>query len=325
MRAVEMTAPRTMRQIDVSKPSAATDEALIRLTEIAVCGSDLGFYLGTYDMEYPTRPGFPAHECVGVVEESGIEGFEPGDRVLWFPLDQDGIQEYVVAHNSDQLLKLPAEGDISRWMMAQLLGTVIHALRELGDVMSERIVVIGQGPVGQLFNHMLHNLGARMVIAVDRVPERLAVSPTMHASHTICVGSDATPGPAEALAEIQRLTGLPGADAVVEASGYDATIQMALSFVRRDGRYLQFGQPKSVEMMFNMWDVYQKRLFLKSTSGPEIERDYGMALEYIQTGRVNIDPLLTHRFALEDVNEAYETFANRADGCIKAVVEISSE
>lgn len=322
MRAIRLTAPRTMESIEIPKPSPDAGEALIRLTEIAICGSDMGFYLDTYGIKFPGKIGFPAHECVGFVEHSEIDEFSVGDRVLWFPRHQDGLQQYVIAHGPEQLLKLPSDGPISRWMMAQLLGTVIHALRELGDIMSERIVVIGQGPVGQLFNHMLWNLGAKMVIAVDRIPERLTVSRAMRATHTVLVGRPPVEYREQLVERVREITGHPGADVVVEASGYDETIRMAIDCVRRDGRVLQFGQPKHTEQQFSMWDVYQKRLHLVSTTGPERGRDYSMALDYIREGRINVDPIITHRFPLDRVQDAYELFAERKDGCVKVIVQL---
>jgi len=296
-------------------PTIGPKQVLIRMKEIAVCGSDLVAYLATQPREFPEREGRPAHECVGEVVESQLEGYSPGDRVLYFPQHQDGLRELVVALSPIQLLKLPANGNLSEWMMAQLLGTIIHATRELGTVMSERVAVIGQGPVGQLFNHLLWNLGVRMIIAIDKIPERLAVSTTMHATHTLQVGKDNVPQ------AVRDLTGGPGVDLAVEASGYDETLSMMIDIVRRDGRVLMFGQPKHLAVTFPIMQMYNKRLKVITTTGPDVDLDIRMALEYIQQGRINVKPLLTHRFPFERVQEAYDLFAERKNGCIKVVVE----
>jgi len=307
-----------MEFVNLPDPTAGPGEVLVRLQEIAICGSDLVAYLGTQPRPYPDRDGRPAHECVGVVVESHLNGYAPGDRVLYFPRHQDGLREYVVADDPIQLLKLPAEGNISEWMMAQLLGTIIHAARELGSVMSDKIAVIGQGPVGQLFNHLMWNLGAHLVIGIDKIPERLAVSRKMCATHTLQVGRD------DIAAEIGKLTNGRGVDTVIEASGYDETLAMMVTIARRDGRVLMFGQPKHLDITFPIMAMYNKRLKVVTTSGPDVELDIHMALRYIQDGRINVKPILTHRFPFERVKEAYDLFAERRDGCIKVVVEFST-
>jgi len=315
MRVVHLIAPRKLAFETAPDPAIRRGEVLVRLKEVAICGSDLVAYLGTQPREYPDRLGRPSHECVGIVVESTLDGYRPGDRVLYFPPHQDGLRELVVATDPIQLLKLPAEGNISEWMMAQLLGTIIHSTRKLGTVMSDRIAVIGQGPVGQLFNHLLWNLGARMVIGIDKVPARLVLSPRMHATHTFQVGKD------DVREGIQSLTGGCGADVVVEASGYDETLAMMVDIVRRDGRVLMFGQPKHLAVAFPIMEMYEKRLRVITTHGPDVDLDIRTALEYIQQGRIDVKPILTHRFPLDRIQDAYELFAERKDGCVKVVVE----
>lgn len=315
MRAVRMVAPRTMEFITLPDPTAGPGQVLVRMKEVAVCGSDLVAYLATQPRTFPLQPGHPAHECVGEVVESGFDGFKPGDRVLFFPEHQDGLCELAVAKLPTQLLKLPADGSLSEWMMAQVLGTIIHAARELGTVMSDRIAVIGQGPVGQLFNHLMWNLGADMVIGIDRIPERLAISPKMHATHTVNVATQ------DVRAEVRKLTDGRGVDTIIEASGYDETLEMMIDLVRRDGRVLMFGQPKHLAVTFPIMQMYNKRLKVVTTTGPEVDRDIGMALRYIQHGRITVKPILTHRFPFDRVRDAYELFAERKDGCVKVVVE----
>ena len=315
MRAVRMSAPRKMEIIEVPDPKIANGQVLVRLTEIAVCGSDLITYLGTQPREYPANLGKPAHECVGIVVESSLDGYRKGDRVLYFPPDEDGLCEYVVATNPIQLLKLPADGNISEWMIAQLLGTVIHAAKELGSVMSQRVAVIGQGPVGMLFDHLLWNLGARQIIAIDKVPERLAVSPKMHATHTLQVGKD------DVVAAVQELTGGLGADLVVEAAGYEGSHELMLDLVRQDGRILMFGCPKNLTSTVDMYQWYRTRAKMITTWKPSVEDDIHVALEYIVQGRIDVKPILTHRFPLDRVNDAYGIFADRKDGAIKVIVE----
>jgi L-iditol 2-dehydrogenase len=312
-----MTAPRQMVFTDLEKPTARSGEALVRMQEVAVCGSDLVPYLGTQPFEYPLTVGKSAHECVGTIVESDIAGFSPGDRVLYFPPKQDALREFAVAENAIQLLKLPAYGNISHWLLAQLLGTVVHSARLLGSVLGERVAVIGQGPVGQLWNVLLRNLGARSIIGIDMVPERLEVSPRMGATHTL-----RNTGP-EIIKSVCDLTGGRGADIVIEAAGYTSAHQLMFELVRQDGRICMFGHPKPLTSEIPVHRWYERRAQVITSWGPDVDGDIGLALEMIEQKRIDVTPVLTHRFPFSQVHEAYELFAERRDGCIKVIVDFN--
>lgn len=316
MRAVRMVAPRKMEIVEVPPPAITDGTAVVRLLMNAVCGSDLITFLGTQPRNYPGELGSPSHECVGVVQESCIDGYVAGDRVLYFPPPvENGLREIVCAE-AHQLLKLPADGDLSELLLAQLLGTVFRTSRELGSVLGQTVAIIGQGPVGQLFNHVMWNLGARQIIALDVVPERLQVSPLMHATATANVRSD------DPRAFVAAATGGRGADLVIEAAGYEETHRLMIDLVRRDGRIVMFGVPKFEMSSVNLFSWYHKRAQMVTYHVPDVQGDIGLALDFIVQGRVNVKPILTHRFPLTHVQDAYDLFADRRDGCIKVIVEM---
>lgn len=312
-----MTAPRQMEFIELTEPTPGSGEALVRMQEVAICGSDLVSYLGTQPFEYPLAVGNPAHECVGTIVGSDIAGFSPDDRVLYFPPQQDALREFAIATNASQLLKLPEYGDISHWLLAQLLGTIIHSAKLLGSVLGEHVAVIGQGPVGQLWNALLRNLGARSIIGIDLVPERLDVSPLMGATHTVLNnGSDV-------IDIIRELTNGRGADIVIEAAGYTSAHQLMFELVRQDGRICMFGHPKPLNSEIPIYRWYERRAHVITSWGPEIDGDIAVALEFIEQGRIDVAPILTHRFPFSRVHEAYELFAERRDGCVKVIVSFN--
>ena len=111
-------------------------------------------------------------------------------------------------------------------------------------------------------------------------------------------------------------------DVVVEASGWDDSINLAYEIARRDGKVLQFGAPKHRTQTFSPRHIYDKRLKVFGTVGPDVERDIHMALEYIVQGRLDPSPMITHRFPLNRVQEAYEMYAERQNGCVKVIVEL---
>src|SRR5690606_20841562 len=118
------------------------------------------------------------------------------------------------------------------------LATVLYAMRKLPSVLGKRVVVIGQGPIGLYFNALLSGGGARQVIGIERVANRLEAGLAMGATHVI----DATEG--RVVQEVEALTEGRFADIVVEAVGHQSeTVDLAIELARREGDILLFGVP----------------------------------------------------------------------------------
>ena len=315
MRAFRLVKPRTFELVELPDPVCGDGQAVVRMREVAVCGSDMVSYLGTLpDQKYPTGPGNPCHECVGEIAESRLDGFTPCDRVMIFP-QGGGLAELSLVNSPSRLIKLPADGDLTELLMGQLLGTVMNAMRQLDGMLSDKVAVVGQGPAGMLFNHLAWNLGAGMVIGIDKVPERLAISPKMHATHTLRFGRDDIPK------TIKDLTGGEGVDTVIDAAGYEDALDLGVNIVKKRGRILLFGISKQPKITYPIREMMAKRATLVAIAGPDQERDTKQAIRYIAEGRIGVRPILTHRFPFERTPEAYEMFADRKDGCVKVVVE----
>lgn len=316
MRAVQMVARRKMEIVQAEEPVLSERRAIVRLLRNAVCGSDLITFLETQPREYPGELGSPCHECTGVVVESRLDGYAEGDRVMYFPPPvENGLRELVAAE-AHQLLKLPAEGELAQLLLSQLLGTVLRTTREIGSVLGQSVAVIGQGPVGQLFSRVMWNLGAKRVIGLDIVPERLRISPRMGASDVV----NSSQG--DAAERVRQLTEGRGADLVVEAAGYEETQRLMIELVRQDGRVVMFGVPKLRNSKIDLFAWYKKRAQLLTFHVPDVQRDIALALQFIVEGRVDVKPIITHSFPLSRVQEAYDLFADRRDGCVKVILEM---
>ena len=148
-----------------------------------MCGSDLLEFEADYP-EYPPEVGQPLHEMIGKVVDTSGDRFQVGDRVLAVPIEHNGFFERFRVHESRAILLDPRPPE-DQAVLAQPLGTVIFALRKIPQLINRNVAVVGQGPMGQLFCAALRNLGAREIIAVDQVPERLAVSPQMGATAVV--------------------------------------------------------------------------------------------------------------------------------------------
>ena len=237
MRAAQLVAPRQWELIETAKPpQPAAGQMLVRMERVAVCGSDKPPFCGVHK-RYPQPPGATGHEGMGIVEVCPSGRYREGERVLLWGFDRGLFQEYVLAKDDGNCIRLPSDLPEEKVLMSQLLGTVIHSFHKLGNIIDRDVVVIGQGPVGLLFNAVLRNLGARRIIAIDPLAYRLEVGRQMGATHAICSASQ---DPVAAVAEI---TGGAMAGLAVEAVGVAETLGLVPALCRRNAEVICFGVP----------------------------------------------------------------------------------
>jgi threonine dehydrogenase-like Zn-dependent dehydrogenase len=303
--------------IEIPIPEIAKGEILVQLHVGAICGSDLPYFL--FDKSHPALAGaavplpptLSLHELVGVVTQSRSEQFKEGDRVLALPtIPHTGLAEYFVS-SDDRAVHLPA-GQANHLVLSQPLGTVIHAYRKLPEAL-ETAVVLGQGPIGQLFTALLRSIGMVQLIAVDLLPERLNVSTKMGATHTVCGNAK------EVAAAIERITEGRLVDLAVEAIGKEDTLNLAARLVRRNGTLLAFGVPHKFNYDFAFHDFFWNEGRLICSLGPTVD-DFRAAVDMISNGVISVAPLLTHTFPLRHAQEAFTLFADRTDGAIKVAL-----
>lgn len=301
MKAARLVAPRQWEFIEVDKPQAQGDWMLVRLERVAICGTDQPAYSGISPV-YPLAPGAPGHEGMGVVEASPAEPNREGERVLLWGFDRGLFQEFVLAP-SRGCLRLPSEFAPEIVLMSQLLGTVIHCFYKLGNLIDQRAVVIGQGPVGLLFDAVLRNLGAGQIIAVDPLEYRLEVGRRMGATHLV------NPAREEVVEAVRAITGGAMADLVVEAVGREATLNLCSRLVRRQGSIAYFGVPNKENyegiVSLRFLEMFGKEVRLITSVGPDPFRDYAVALDWIVQGRLDVRPLLTHLLPFVEIQRGF--------------------
>ncbi len=319
MRAAQLIAPRTYDMVDAPTPSltdAGADRVVVKTNRICLCASDMPAW--AYDHgEYPQAPGLSAHECLGTVTESTSPRFSPGDLVLSVPDGSAGLAEYFVAA-AERTVHLP-DGFSNEILMAQPLGTVIWACRKLPNLLGARTVVFGQGPMGLLFCRLFSNLGAKTIVGVERVPERLALSEAMGATHAL--NSDEV----DVAAAVRDINGGVMADIVVEIVGHNTeTLTTCVSLVRRGGTVLAFGVPDDAVYPVPFSQMFSQNISLIGSVGPECQHDYPLAIDMIHQKRLDITPILTHdlAFTASDVQRAYELFVGRKEGAVKVMVHM---
>ncbi len=321
MLAGQVVGPCDLRMIEAPIPEIGDGQILVKLEAGALCGSDLPYY--ELDrrhpaLQYVTPPlpvGYSLHECVGIVAQSRTGRYREGDRVLALPFGQSGLAEYF-ASEPDAAVPVPP-GPADLLVVAQPLGTVVHAVLKLGNLVGQTAVVVGQGPIGQLFNATLMQMGVRQLIAADLLSERLEVSRRMGATHVV------NSGEADLRAVVAELTGGRGADLVVEAVGEEDALDLCTDLIRRNGTLLAFGVPHEPVYRLRFGEFFRREGRLVCSVGPNVQHDFPIAVDWIASGRLDVSPIVTHRMPLAEAPAAFEMFAQRRDGAIKVVLQSS--
>jgi threonine dehydrogenase-like Zn-dependent dehydrogenase len=327
-------------------PAVGPTDALVRVTTTTICGTDVHILKG----EYPVVPGLTiGHEPVGVIEKLGtaVSGYREGQRVIagaitpcgqcspcldghhsqcggklmggWrFGNTIDGCQaEYVLVPNANANLAPIPDGltDEQVLMCPDIMSTGFGGAESGAIRIGDTVVVFAQGPIGLCATAGAKLRGATTIIAVDSVPERLAVAQRMGADVVIDYKK------VDPVQEIMRLTGGRGVDVAIEALGTQETFESCLRVLKPGGVLSSLG-------------VYSGKLTLPldafaaglgdhriiTTLCPGGKERMRRLMDVIDTSRVDLGGLVTHRFKLDQIEEAYDLFANQRDGVLKVAI-----
>jgi threonine dehydrogenase-like Zn-dependent dehydrogenase len=339
-----------IRVEEVDRPRAGAGEAVIRITLTTICGTDLHILRG----EYPVKPGLIiGHEPVGVIEElgDGVNGYQIGDRVLvgaitpcgqcraclsghlsqcghgggyeaiggWrFGNTINGAQaEYLLVPNAQaNLAKIPDElSDEQVVLLADIASTGFSGAESGNIRIGDAVVVFAQGPIGLCATAGAKLMGATSIIAIDGDENRLAVAKQMGADVTIDYRE------VDVVAEVQRLTG-GGADVAIEALGTQQTFESALRCLRPGGTLSSLGvYSGKLQIPYEAFAAGLGDHRMVTTLCPGGKERMRRLMEVVRSGRVDLTRLLTHTFALEKINDAYELFGGRQDGVLKVAIK----
>lgn len=307
MRAIFFEQPRKIRLLDdVPTPEPKDGEVLVRCSYVALCGTNMGPYLGDGrwgQIAWPPPPGWLGHENIGTIVESRAAGWEAGTLVLAHPDDYNGFAEYIVS-KPQGLARLPADApDVAALMIAQPLATVLRALVRTGPVIKQRCAVVGQGPMGLIFTHLLGRMGASQVIGIDKVGWRLPWSKRFGATDVVDASKE------NVVERVKELTGGAMVDFSVEAVGKPDSLVTAAYLPRRQGRLYVFGVPHHDRQEFPWFHTVGNETEIITSMGPECMEYFQNAVDMIVQGRVDLTAMVTPRLPWEKAAEAFEMYA----------------
>jgi len=312
----QFTAPHRIDLVEVPEPQltpGGSGEIIFQPELTCLCGSDTPYF--TWSGEWPIELGHSLHEMIGTVMATNGTRWKVGDKVLCVPTAQNGLWErYVVTE--EQCVAIDPRCTDEEAVLAQPLGTAIFALKKLPTLLDLDVVIVGQGPMGQLFNSCCKMMGARQVIGIDKLESRLKTSWKTGVTATIC---NATESPLE---KVKELTDGKGADLVIEAVGHsEQQFNLCIELLGYGGRILYFGVAPEIINGLRWRDLIFKNGSVYTSIGPSFRRDFPLAMQWIAEKRIDVKPLVTHTFKLADIQTAFETFRDRRDGAIKVFVE----
>lgn len=330
MLACRIHAKEDLRVESMQSPELAPGQVLVRLGAVGICGSDLHYYFEGRNGNFVIRePLIPGHEASGVVAAigAGVTRVKPGDRIAaspslacghchfcrqgreqlcsnmkflgsasLFPHVQGMFQEtFVMAER--QCYPVTSDVSLGELAFAEPLAVALHAVNRAGDLKGKSVLITGAGTIGCLAVIAARLSGASRITVSDILDRPLAKAREVGADATLRADREA-----DALAT-------PQFDAAFEVSGSFAALKSCIAAVCRGSRVVQVGTLPHEPLPFVVNDVMAKELDLCGAFRWGIEFDW--AVDYIATRRVDVRPLLSGQFALEDAVAAFHAAADK--------------
>lgn len=332
MKAIVIHQAKDLRVEEQAIAQPAKGEVLIKLAAGGICGSDLHYYnhggFGAIRLKEPMTLG---HEVSGVVDAlgDGVEGLKVGDLVavspsrpcydceycddgkhnhcmnmrfygsaMPFPHIQGAFREMLVADASQCVV---ANGlSAGEAAAAEPLSVCLHAARRAGDMTGKKVLVTGSGPIGALSILAARDAGAAEIVVTDLADEALVYAKAVGADRVINMIKE--PDGLDIYTE-----GKGSFDVLFECSGAMPALRAGIACMRPRGVIVQLGLGGDMELP--MMQITAKELDLRGSF--RFHEEFKVAVEKMQSGAINVKPLISHTFSLDDTIEAFETAADR--------------
>ncbi|MFY9178078.1 MAG: NAD(P)-dependent alcohol dehydrogenase [Caldicoprobacterales bacterium] len=332
-RCVYLDAQHTFTLVKEEIPEPGKDEVLIKIKANGICGSDITFYsegrLGNFVV---TKPYIPGHEASGVIVKVGsqVRGFSESDHVVIEPgipcgtcsLCRSGRYNLCsdvvflsappingtfcdyISVRSDSVHKIPNNLSFEEAAMIEPVAVAVHAVNRANFNMGDTGVVVGAGPIGLLTLQAFKAAGGGRVICVDMVEKRLELAKELGADEVYNVSKE------NDLKDI--------ADVVFETAGSNKATGTLFNLARVGGSVVQVGWPESNVVPMNIADFIEKELTYLGVN--RYANAYPAAIQWVSDGRINVGKIITHRFNLSQIEEAFKFAVEHFKDVVKIVV-----
>jgi L-iditol 2-dehydrogenase len=313
MRLAVLAEPERFELRDEPVPEIAPDEVLLRVAACGVCASELDMYRGLAG--HATYPWYPGHEVSGVVEQVGkeVEGVSTGDAVAAWVTTR-GYGEYVAVRAA---YCFPA-GDVPLDVaLGEPLACAVNAVELAAPALGDDVVLIGAGFMGNLVQKLVEIRGPRRVIVADTRADALERAAALGATRTVDVTR-------EDLADVvSELTAGTGADVSFEVTGVQPGLDLLGPVTRMSGTVAIVGYHQGAPRMIDLATWNWMAFHVANAHFREVAtilRGMRIGMRLLTSGRIRLDDLVTHRYALDDIDAAFHTAIDKPEGFVKATV-----
>ena len=326
MESVVINKPKEIFVMEKEIPEPGPGEILIQVMASGICGTDLHIFLGEYLGDYPVIPG---HEFSGLVTAAGrqVTRFTVGDRVAvepniacdncshclnnrqnfclnWQAIGvtlPGGMEQFVIAPEKAVF----SIGDLSFEQAAFMepLSCVVHGVERAHIGLADKVAILGAGPIGDLILQIARLQGAAHITLLENNPGRAELARQLGADLVV-----------NRMEDLQLNT----YDVIIDATGVISVMNRAIDFARHGGTVLLFGVPPSgMNMEMEAFKIFRKGLTLLS-SYTSVRNSF-QAVRLLQTGQVQVEPLISHRLPLKELPRALEMIESH-DPAVKKVI-----
>ena len=342
-RAAYMTGINKMEIRDIEVPKLREKDVLVKLEYVGICGSDVHYLEHGKIGDFIVNGDFIlGHECAGTVAEvgSGVQNLKGGDKVALEPGITCGQCEFCktgrynlcpdveflatppyhgslvnyIAFPENMCFKLPDNITTKEGALVEPLAVGMHSANQ-GDVkLGSSVVILGAGTIGLVTLLACKANGATDITIVDVIPKRLEYAKKLGATNIINAAET------DVFAEIDKLTDKKGVDVVIETAGSARTISQTPYLVKNGGNIVLVGLAPQDIIEFNFAKIMAKEATIKSVF--RYKNIYPIAIKAISKGIIDITGIVTHEFAFDDVEHAFDYVINNKQEVVKAVIKI---
>lgn len=327
-----------IQQVDSHKP--APGYLVLDTQCTGICGSDLHNYFGEWEAPTTVAQG---HETCGIVAEvgAGVSGFQPGDRVvvevmshcghcgyckrgdynhceerkLSWDGGHGGFAEYTLAHESS-VFKIPDSMSFEEGALVEPLAVCHRALTQAGATFQDRVAIIGGGTIGLLSLAVAKAIGVKETLITVKYAHQAQMAQAYGADHIVNMTET------DVQAYVADISDGLGLDAVIETTSSASAFNDALAIIRKRGTVVLVGgyhKPLEVDLRKLVWaEPIVTGSNCYGYSG--MVTDFDAAIDLIVSGKVDATKIVTHRFALGEIAEAFKIAADKTTGSIKVHV-----
>jgi len=335
MRAAVLTAKQSIQTMEREEPAVGPTGVRVRIRAGGICGSDLHYFHHYRMGDFPVREPFVlGHEAAGEVIETGakVTRVKPGDKIAVNPSHPCGSCEYcrggrellcadmrflgssrkfphiqgmfaeTYLTEEAQCFAVPEGVSLNTAAFAEPFSVALHATGHAGPLVGANVLISGSGPIGSLTLLAAKLGGAASVTMTDVLDAPLKIAESVGADRVVNVtdGDDALADPAHPRGAF---------DVVFEASGHPNAVLSAIRHLRPGGTFVQIGTFADPAVTVPADQIMVKELTMKSSF--RFDKEFAWAVKYLCDGAVDVAPLLSHTFAMEDAMDAFRMASDR--------------